>query len=264
MLVYGRRVADDVMVSLATDGFLFGFPLVFNLDQVGRYVSTGVGANPAAPFNQFSHARQLAGPRDTFVTINNDTLYSMAQLDLSVGPVRLHVPDTDGRYYVLQFVDAWTNNFAYVGHRATGTAAGDFLLVPPGWTGDAPADATVIRVPTRVASIVGRWACAGDDDLPVVHALARRHAARTRDHLCRAGRHPDPERRCARRSRVLGEAATVVASLPAARTRPAAAATARRTRRRRHRNLAVPRSRPRARRRAPTGAATRTPASSTR
>ena len=31
---------------------------------------------------------------------------------------------------VLQFVDAWTNNFAYVGRRATGTAAGSFLLVP--------------------------------------------------------------------------------------------------------------------------------------
>ena len=29
----------------------------------------------------------------------------------------------------------------------------------------------MIHVPTRVASIVGRWACAGDDDLPAVHAL---------------------------------------------------------------------------------------------
>ena len=94
----------------------------------------------------------------------------MAQLDLSVGPLRLHVPDTDGRYYVLQFVDAWTNNFAYVGHRATGTAAGDYLLVPFGWSGEAGA-ATVIHVPTRIASIVGRWACAGADDLPAVHSL---------------------------------------------------------------------------------------------
>jgi hypothetical protein len=25
------------------------------------------------------------------------------------------VPDTGGRYDVLQFVDAWTNNFAYIG-----------------------------------------------------------------------------------------------------------------------------------------------------
>src|SRR6201992_3729948 len=164
-------MADDTVTTLASQAYLYGFPLVFNLEQVRRFVATGVGSNPQAPFNQFSHARTLAGPQDTFVTINNDTLYSMAQLDLSVGPVRLHVPDTDGRYYVLQFVDAWTNNFAYVGHRATGTGEGDFLLVPPGWTGQAPSGVTVIHVPTRVASIVGRWACAGEPDLPIVHAL---------------------------------------------------------------------------------------------
>ncbi|MBS1907199.1 MAG: DUF1254 domain-containing protein [Actinobacteria bacterium] len=157
--------------ALLTQGFLQGFPLVFNLDQVRRYVRTGVGANPAAPFNSFSHARALAGPADTFVSINNDTVYSMAQIDLSVGPVRLHVPDTAGRYYVLQFVDAWTNNFAYIGHRATGTGAQDYCLVPPDWSGSLPANATAIRCPTRVLSIVGRWACAADEDLAAVHAL---------------------------------------------------------------------------------------------
>src|SRR3712207_6038530 len=69
--------------DLAQRAYIYGFPLVFNLQQVQRYVSTGVGANPAAPFNAFSHARTLATPADRFVTINNDTVYSMAQLDLS-------------------------------------------------------------------------------------------------------------------------------------------------------------------------------------
>lgn len=151
--------------------FAQGFPLVFNLDQVQRYVATGIGANPAAPFNRFSHARTLAGPDDTFVSINNDTLYSMAQIDLRVGPILLELPDTHGRYYVLQFVDAWTNNFAYVGHRATGTQAQTFLLVPRGWTGTAPDGAHIITAPTTVFSIVGRWGCDGDADLPAVHQL---------------------------------------------------------------------------------------------
>lgn len=164
------RMTIDADRATIVQPYLYGFPLVFNLDQVVRYTTTGVGANPAAPFNTFSHARTLAGPADTFVTINNDTLYSMAQIDLSVGPVALHVPDTAGRYYVLQFVDAWTDNFAYVGHRATGTGDGDFLLVPPTWTGD-PGSATVIRFPTIVGSIVGRWAVDGDADLAAVHAL---------------------------------------------------------------------------------------------
>ncbi len=154
-----------------TTAYLYGFPLVFNLDQVARYVSTGVGKNPAAPWNTFSHARTLAGPDDKFVTINNDTVYSMAQLDMSVGPILLSVPATHGRYFVLQFVSAWTDNFAYIGHRATGSEAGDYLLVPSDWEGTAPQGATVVRVPTRVASIVGRWAVDGDADLAAVHAL---------------------------------------------------------------------------------------------
>ncbi|MBL3700766.1 DUF1254 domain-containing protein [Leucobacter luti] len=154
-----------------TTAYLYGFPLVFNLDQVARYVSTGVGKNPAAPWNAFSHARTLAGPEDKFVTINNDTVYSMAQLDMSVGPILLRVPATHGRYFVLQFVNAWTDNFAYIGHRATGSDAGEYLLVPSDWGGAAPAGATVVRVPTRVASIVGRWAVDGDADLAAVHAL---------------------------------------------------------------------------------------------
>jgi Protein of unknown function (DUF1254) len=65
------------------------------------------------------------------VSISNDTIYSIAQVDVSGGPVLLRVPDTAGRYYVLQFVGAWTNNFAYVGRRATGTAAGSPIRRQP-------------------------------------------------------------------------------------------------------------------------------------
>ena len=164
-------MTDERLADQAAEAFIYGFPLVFDLEQVDRLVTVGLGATPATPFNQFGHARALAGPADTFVSVNNDTLYSIAQIDLGVGPIALHVPDTAGRYYVLQFVDAWTNNFAYVGHRATGTAVGDFLLVPPEWNGAPPDGTTIIRFPTRVGSIIGRWACSGTDDLRAVHLL---------------------------------------------------------------------------------------------
>ncbi len=90
---------------------------------------------------------------------------------MSGGPVRLDVPDSGGRYDVLQFVDAWTNNFAYIGHRATGTGPGSFLLTRAG-DGRTTGDSTpMIHFPTPVASIVGRWAVNGPDDLPSVRAL---------------------------------------------------------------------------------------------
>lgn len=167
--------ADD----LAIEAYVYGFPLVFNLEQVIRFTTTGVGGNPAAPFNVWSHARSLSTAADTFVSINNDTVYSIAMLDLSVGPIRLHVPESD-RYYVLQFVDAWTDNFAYIGTRATGQAAGDFLIVPPGWMGD-PGGLRVIHAPSPIATIVGRWAVAGVDDLPAVHRLQDALALRPLD-----------------------------------------------------------------------------------
>ncbi|MGF7122430.1 DUF1254 domain-containing protein [Rhodococcus sp. AG1013] len=160
-----------VNVESAVMAFIYGFAPVFNLSQVQRFVTTGVGANAAAPFNSFSHATDLAGPEDTFVSINNDTVYSIAQLDLGVGPLLLDVPDTADAYFVLQFVDAWTNNFAYIGKRATGTQAGTYVLVPPGWPGELPAGATPVHCSTRIVSVVGRWACDGPGDLPRVQKL---------------------------------------------------------------------------------------------
>lgn len=167
----GSQLHTDDLSALAADAFIYGFPLVFDLQEVERFTSSGMGALAPSPLNVFSHADALAGPKDTFVSINNDTVYSIANVDTSGGPVRLEVPDADGRYYVLQFVDAWTNNFAYVGRRATGTAAGAFVLVPPAWDGETPDDATIIHVPTTVVSIVGRWAVDGEADLPAVRAL---------------------------------------------------------------------------------------------
>ncbi|QIZ97835.1 DUF1254 domain-containing protein [Leifsonia sp. PS1209] len=158
--------------ELASEAYVFGFPLVFNGEQILRLTTTGIGSLPPASFNSFSHARSLADPRDTFVSINNDTVYSIAPVDLSVGPILLSVPDAGDRYYVLQFVDAWTNNFAYLGTRATGNGRGDFLLVPPEWEGGPEGDGvTVIRFPTRIATIVGRWACDGEEDLAAVEEL---------------------------------------------------------------------------------------------
>ncbi|MEN0084994.1 MAG: DUF1254 domain-containing protein, partial [Leifsonia sp.] len=173
--------ATGHLAVLASEAYVVGFPLVFDLEQVDRFVREGLGAVPPAPFNVFGHARALAGPGERFVSINNDTVYSIAQIDLGVGPVLLSVPDAGERYHVLQFVDAWTDNFAYVGTRATGGGAGDYLLLPPEGTGSgmgaaAAADrerpgVTVVRFPTRVATIVGRWAVDGADDLPAVHVL---------------------------------------------------------------------------------------------
>lgn len=163
--------------ALAAEAYIYGYPMVLNLDEVDRVSRKGMGSVPPAPFNEFSHGSKPADPQhqpagtDADADADTDTICSLAQLDLSGGALLLTVPDTDGRYYVLQFVDAWTNNFAYVGRRATGTGEASYLLTPPGWDEEVPLGATRIAVPTEVATIVGRWACTGPDDVAAVRAL---------------------------------------------------------------------------------------------
>jgi hypothetical protein len=104
---------------------------------------------------------------------NRDTLYAIGWLDLSRGPLVLHVPEMAGRYYSVQLTDASRNtNFAYVGSRTTGTEAGDYLLTGPRWTGEAPNGATTIVAPTNAVLVAARIFVADDQDLPAAHALA--------------------------------------------------------------------------------------------
>lgn len=157
--------------ALAADAYVYGSPMVSGLSTVAAFRRKGLGSLPATEFNRFGHAGEVAVAGAEFASADSDIVYSIAQLDLSGGPLKLQVPDTDGAYHVLQFVDAWTNNFAYLGRRATGTTGQSRLIVPPHWHGTPQPGVRVIECPTTVATIVGRNACDGPADLPRVRGL---------------------------------------------------------------------------------------------
>ncbi|MGY3064162.1 hypothetical protein ACVWZD_008460 [Streptomyces sp. TE3672] len=109
------------LVALAAEAYVYGYPLVRDLSVVEGAMYTGYGPLPPTPFNHFAHADRPVPPDTPFVSVGDDTVRSVAHLDLSGGPVLLHVPGQDSAYRVLQFVDVWTDNFAYVGrHCPTG------------------------------------------------------------------------------------------------------------------------------------------------
>ncbi|WZB62912.1 DUF1254 domain-containing protein [Achromobacter xylosoxidans] len=98
-------------------------------------------------------------------------LRGTAWLDLSAGPVVLSVPDTGDWLYTLTLVDLWNDAFAVLGKRSTGTAKGNTVLVPPGWSGTLPSGMPRIDAPTT--HVLARLLIQADGpaEYPAVHAL---------------------------------------------------------------------------------------------
>lgn len=173
--------ANSAMAALAEEAVVYTYPL-YEMARMRAATSPrrqATGEQAGAPLrwcNQFVHARQLlrAGT-SRVVTPNNDTLYTNAWLDLGAGPLVIDVPDTAGRYYVLGLLDFFTNPFAHIGQRLTGTAARSFLVTPPGWQGPLPSPfddpGAHIAAPTPWLWVIGRILVDGPGDLPAVHAL---------------------------------------------------------------------------------------------
>ena len=104
--------------------------------------------------------------------VNRDTLITIGWLDLKKGPLILHVPEMNGRYYAVQFTNPSNNTvFAYVGRRTTGTTAGDYLITGPNRKIQAPSGMKQISSPNNSALIVGRVLVKSDRDLPTAHHL---------------------------------------------------------------------------------------------
>jgi hypothetical protein len=165
------NLTADEARSIAEEAYVFGFALVEHNKAVWAY-----GVEPKSPkyagFNTIRNETQLYGPDDTaVVSPNNDTLYSAALMDLRSEPVVLQVPDAANRYYSFMLVDMVTDNFDYVGARATGTEAGTYVVTGPGWKGHLPKSAVRISAPTWLVLGVGRTEIRGPEDLAAVEAM---------------------------------------------------------------------------------------------
>ncbi|MET4040981.1 DUF1254 domain-containing protein [Bradyrhizobium sp. RT6a] len=126
--------------DIAEEGFIFGLPLVMNYAVMQEFAVDRNSGQFKAPFNEINNQHRVATPEDTAViTPNSDTPYSLLWLDLRAEAIVVSVPMTEkDRYYSVQFIDGNTYNFGYIGTRATGSEAGDYLLVAPGWKGETP------------------------------------------------------------------------------------------------------------------------------
>jgi hypothetical protein len=176
----GEPLTPEQVRAIAKEAYIYGFPMVDSYRvQYSYFVDTD---NPEykGAWNRVHSSARVYTPADTAVqTPNSDTPYSMLGADLRAEPLVLSVPPIEqGRYYSLQFVDAYTHNFAYVGNRATGNGGGTYLLAGPGWNGAKPEGIDeVIRSDTDLVLVVYRTQLFGPGDLNQVETIQAGYTA---------------------------------------------------------------------------------------
>ena len=126
--------------AIAEEGFIYGLPIVMNYAVMYEYAVDRNSGQFKAPFNQIKNEARVYTYKDTAViTPNSDTPYSLLWLDLRAEPIVLSVPAVDkSRYYSVMLCDGNTFNYGYIGSRATGSEAGDYMVVGPNWQGATP------------------------------------------------------------------------------------------------------------------------------
>ncbi len=160
--------------QVGLQAYVYGLPLLDFVALSETQTSVTVPTGGIAPVNQLATSSALATPSDTELAPNTDTLYAGAHLDLSNGPVVLHVPNVGGdRYYSFEFLDPYTNVFAYLGTRTTGDSEHNFLIVGPTFHGHWPKrlHLRVIHSRYELVWMLGRTLVLGSSDLRAARSI---------------------------------------------------------------------------------------------
>ncbi len=157
--------------AIAEEGFIYGLPIVMNYAVMYEFSVDKNSGQFKAPFNSISNEARVFTYKDTtVVTPNSDTPYSMLWLDLRAEPIVISVPAVPkNRYYSVQLCDGNTFNYGYIGSRATGSEAGDYMVVGPDWKGETPAGIKkMFRSSTQFSITIFRTQLFNAADMPNV------------------------------------------------------------------------------------------------
>lgn len=130
-----EKPAINEIKAIAEEAYLYGFPMIVGYDVMYKYFIDRNSGQFKVPINQIHNEARVFTPKDTGIsTPNSDTPYSMAMLDLRAEPMVLCMPEIESaRYYDVQLIDLYTDNFGYMGSRSTGNHAGCYAVAGPNW-----------------------------------------------------------------------------------------------------------------------------------
>ncbi len=172
------QVTPQQAQKIAREAYIFAYPMLENYKTM--YIQAIDRNNPdfKAPFNQMTHMTRLLDADFTeIVAPNNDTYYTFLWMDLRREPLVITVPPIPPeRYFVLQFIDMFTHNFAYAGTRTTGNEGGSFLVAGPDWQGEIPPGIKkVFRSETQFVYMLGRILVNGAEDHDAALAILNQY-----------------------------------------------------------------------------------------
>ena len=168
--------------DIAEAGFIYGLPIVMNYGVMYEYAVDRNSGQFKAPFNQIKNEPNVYTYKDTAIpTPNSDTPYSFVWMDLRAEPIVLAVPAVDPqRYYSVMLCDGNTYNYGYIGTRATGSEAGDYMVVGPEWKGATPPGIKkVFRSSTQFSLAGYRTQLFNPDDLDKVKQVQAGYKVQT-------------------------------------------------------------------------------------
>lgn len=159
-----RRARDDADLSRAVEAYRFFFPAVSGLAIWQGTIAAGVVPNEV--FGLLDTRPEHVG-----LTLNSDTPYGPWMLDLRDGPIVVEVPPGPLMGVFMDLDQRWLADVGLPGPDAG--QGGQFVVLPPGWTGDVPVYAHPVRAGTyRV--IGGIRAIPVGGDLEAAHAVMAR------------------------------------------------------------------------------------------
>jgi hypothetical protein len=186
LIAPGLPWQEDYAAALGHEAYVWGFPWLY-LTQIcwlwtseeGQKLAAEQGIKiPWAPMNSFFHSNVLSNPTyQSGGSPNCDTLYSTAWVDLSKEPLILQVPEITERFYNIEMASLDSDNFAYVGTRATGTEAGAYLIAGPNWAGPVPHGVSDIlpRSRTPIAFLLGRTGVNNSEDVDAAYDKSKQY-----------------------------------------------------------------------------------------
>jgi len=167
------EITTEELAAIVEEAYIFSFPMMMGYRFGFASFMVPSLSSYLGPINELhGEPVTLDYTFKDIITPNADTPYTFGALDLRAEPLVLEVPAVPDRYYVIQFVDLFGTNPHFVGSRATGSEAGTYLLVGPGYAGDIPGGFTdVLHFETDLVLVIGRSQLFGLDDVEVLRPI---------------------------------------------------------------------------------------------